>query len=1230
MSSGSGSVVLGLAAALAAACGDGAVSGDDTVDAMVPPPPDAAPVPDVLVADAVVPDAFIAMSISQIIPAAASRQVDTTLTVLGFHILPGAAMVLENCDTAIAYDLSATVVVAADGGSLTAELVADPTREQGLYTVRVENPGGQSDLLECAFRVLAAEPPTVLHVMPATAFRGIPGDGVSSDQTVSIVGASFQSTPSVRWVKTDGSATYEALFVGFVSAAEITAVCPSETLGMAVGDYHVHVVNPDLLSGVWQVDDGMGGIAEGIFSVTTAPPPAITDITPARIENGSCTTTIMTITGAGFQPAATMWYVADAGDACAGSILDASGDTLCPIVVDGVDPGGAQITAHFDPCPSLGPHPIAVVNPDGQTATYFSVEITPSSDGHLNTGAFEVMTSKLVTGRWRHATAYGFDPFGNAYLYAVGGQDATGGVLGSVEVSQLGPFGTPGPFAHALQYGDVNAVRVANDLVVPRLGAALVRVGRDLFSIGGAVAATDGVTLVAASAVVERARILGFAEMPAIKLPHALGGTGLPEGTWYYQVAAVGPWGESLASREVVMLTTAGRIEVCWDPPATAGATSYHVYRSLAADGRAGTAALIALEQPAGCLVDDGGEELTPAPGNLRGVVAAGSLLVAGDHIYRVSANTTAGGMAWETYAGYAVAVELTNADLAAGNAAIALAWDEIAGATYNLYKWNAASASFALLDTGGPLFPTSFVDDGAAFAASAKAPRGEARPLPAGSLSTWNADPVALPQLSAAREGLDGVVIHMDPATSGGLVARILVAGGRTDNSGAAGTYLPTAESLGVFEDGTLEASWFNETPEFVVPRAYFALVSTQRRNETDFPPPPEEPPCGDLDGDGFLSCDCAEPGTPLDMLDCNDGDSDIHPGATEICGDGIDQDCDMGCTGTDLPCPCTDDLDGDGHISLSCLGDDCCDTGADTSLGCTDARAPGIHPGAAEICDNGIDEDCDGIDPPCDCVDDLDGDTHISLDCGGDDCCDTGADTSLGCTDGTAPGIHPGAMEICSNGIDEDCDGFDTVCRAGPAWGFFAQPMCSLDPTPPPRAIPEAAFAVLGAEPVYVVAVFGDADLVATNNEGLPNFEACLVDVDTGHLSCGASWILQVEDDPKSSFGNDALLYFDYLYPFYGVNRETIATDPSTRTFHNSAIGRFDLDDLAAITGGQIFGTRQSASTSFAINRSYYKLERLMSFVYAVGGWAEAHTDELGTAVPEGPTDTVERHQQ
>ncbi|MCA9544523.1 MAG: putative metal-binding motif-containing protein, partial [Myxococcales bacterium] len=271
------------------------------------------------------------------------------------------------------------------------------------------------------------------------------------------------------------------------------------------------------------------------------------------------------------------------------------------------------------------------------------------------------------------------------------------------------------------------------------------------------------------------------------------------------------------------------------------------------------------------------------------------------------------------------------------------------------------------------------------------------------------------------------------------------------------------------------------------------------------------------DADGDGFVAA-------AFGGGDCDDGDPARNPGALDVCGDGIDQDC----SGGDRVCPSASDLDEDGHRDPASGGADCDDL---------DSRR---HPGAVEICGDGIDQDCDGADLPCDgptlagpdrrrtnradagatdancqagsgpgagllwllalgallgrrrrsssallavllpslslvpgtaqadaCVD-LDGDGHEIwwFDSCGDDCndldptihpgapevCGDGIDNNCnqqvdeGCEgardadgDGVAgdadcddgdPRIYPGSAEVCGDGIDQNCDGRDEVC--------------------------------------------------------------------------------------------------------------------------------------------------------------------------------------------------------
>ena len=130
------------------------------------------------------------------------------------------------------------------------------------------------------------------------------------------------------------------------------------------------------------------------------------------------------------------------------------------------------------------------------------------------------------------------------------------------------------------------------------------------------------------------------------------------------------------------------------------------------------------------------------------------------------------------------------------------------------------------------------------------------------------------------------------------------------------------------------------------------------------------------DLDGDGYrdttgttvvsADTDCedgTEAASSLPATDCDDTSALLQPGATDLPGDGIDQNC----NGVDT---CYADLDADGYrasdgSTIESTDMDCTDPGEATptvpATDCDDAN-PNISPGVTELIGNGIDENCDG----------------------------------------------------------------------------------------------------------------------------------------------------------------------------------------------------------------------------------------------------------------------------
>ena len=273
----------------------------------------------------------------------------------------------------------------------------------------------------------------------------------------------------------------------------------------------------------------------------------------------------------------------------------------------------------------------------------------------------------------------------------------------------------------------------------------------------------------------------------------------------------------------------------------------------------------------------------------------------------------------------------------------------------------------------------------------------------------------------------------------------------------------------------------------------------------------------CGDFldnDGDGLIDCEDEEECGPLCDTDgdgyidteyggddCNDELETVNPGMTEVC-DGVDNDCntlidenDAGLdVGSLIRYHLDEDEDGYGQPATFEWSCSPIDGYVDNMLDCNDDDDT-INLDATEICDIGVDNDCDGlVDDADDSLDlsstptwfqDNDGDGFGSTEPEGgvytcqppaltgwasnsDDCNDgnptigssgdwwadtdgdgygsgdlLGIDSCYSPGDGYAPvwrgedcgptddTIHPNAEEICEDEIDQDCDLEDDPCE-------------------------------------------------------------------------------------------------------------------------------------------------------------------------------------------------------
>jgi hypothetical protein len=150
------------------------------------------------------------------------------------------------------------------------------------------------------------------------------------------------------------------------------------------------------------------------------------------------------------------------------------------------------------------------------------------------------------------------------------------------------------------------------------------------------------------------------------------------------------------------------------------------------------------------------------------------------------------------------------------------------------------------------------------------------------------------------------------------------------------------------------------------------------------------------DLDGDGYgnparwvTTCPGA-PGSADNGRDCDDTRSDVNPEAPEVCdGGGSDEDCDGLLDDAD---PSVDpstfaavypDADGDGFGDASAEPGACEAPAGHVADGgdCDDGDGE-VHPGAEDVPGDGVDQDCDGVDPAEDPSDDAPAEEDPSAD--------------------------------------------------------------------------------------------------------------------------------------------------------------------------------------------------------------------------------------------------------
>ena len=557
--------------------------------------------------------------ITSIMPSSGAAGSKVTVTLMGTGFRIGMTVTLDATPP-----VTGTGVTVSNDGT-TASATFDLTGvKPGTYDITVDNGDGCTDTLAGAFTVVTPHDLTITGIDP-------PFGCMCSQTPVTISGAGgFVSTPRVE-MRPHGLTTPVTLMtrVAFVDGRTLTAVVPA---GLALGNYDVTVINPPSDGGIGHLDNA--------FRVVSMPIPEIDAIVPSR---GSPTAnTAVSIYGANFRNpvkvelldrtgavAATVSSVAPVSATRIDTTLPTNGmtqdaylvrvtdldemtySTFSSFIVGAIGASGnlhaftasgnlntgrrmlAGVSARDD----LGNTFVYAIGGDTGGATPMvldTIEVAQLSKfGAL--GAWNAIRAPNTMTTARDAPAAVavplFDPLGSqfiptkTYVYVLGGRNAAGTVLGSIERAMV------------LRNGDAPKITSSG----PSATAGSLSTGTWYYKVSAVMSAAD------------------------------------PDN----------PNGETLASDEaIVTLGAVGAIDLAWG--AVTGAVKYRVYRTAMADGVSQQELLLA-EVTGTTYSDTGGTAtgVGPLPSGSLGVWTAQTQAIAARWGHQAAIVTDTTGARW-------------------------------------------------------------------------------------------------------------------------------------------------------------------------------------------------------------------------------------------------------------------------------------------------------------------------------------------------------------------------------------------------------------------------------------------------------------------------------------------------------------------------------------------------------------------------------------------------------